>query len=332
MVRHICGAYENASSQCEVIVPSKLTKVLFVDTNIWLDFYRSRNDAGMGLLAHLEQVTDRIVVTYQLESEYKKNRQAAILEGMQDLKPPQQIPRPAMFSDAQASATLNRHLREAEKRVKALKAKLARALANPGAHDPVYQACQRVFHQDSPLVLTRDNLLRHTIRRRAFKRFLHGCPPRKKTDTSIGDAFNWEWMVHCAKERNAELIIVSRDSDYGATFENKAYINDHLRQEFSERVSKKRSLLLYSRLSEALKHFRVKITPAEERAESEIVETSRSQIVLPAGAGKTGAIQAFFEELLRRQAFRNLEVHATESSDHPGPDRDADDDGSQSDN
>ncbi len=55
--------------------------------------------------------------------------------------------------------------------------------------------------------------------------------------------------------RDAELVIVSRDSDYGATFDNKAYINDHLRQEFSERVSKKRSLLLYSRLSEALKHF-----------------------------------------------------------------------------
>jgi predicted nucleic acid-binding protein len=149
-------------------VATKLKKVLFVDTNIWLDFYRSRNDASMGLLAHLEQIADRIVVTYQLESEYKKNRQAAILEGMQDLKPPQQIPRPAMFSDARASALLNKHLKEAEKRVKALKAKLAKALANPAAHDPVYQACQRVFHQDSPLALTRDNPIRNQIRENGY--------------------------------------------------------------------------------------------------------------------------------------------------------------------
>ena len=138
-------------------MPSKITKILFVDTNIWLDFYRSRNDASMGLLTHLEKIADRIIVTYQLESEYKKNRQTAILEGMQDLKPPHQIPRPALFSDARASAILNKHLRGAEKRVKEMKAKLGKLLANPAAHDPVYQACQRIFHRNSPLALTRDN-------------------------------------------------------------------------------------------------------------------------------------------------------------------------------
>lgn len=55
-------------------------------------------------------------------------------------------------------------------------------------------------------------------------------------------------MVHCATTQKAELVIVSRDSDYGALFDGKAYVNDHLKQEFSERVSKKRKLLLYTRL------------------------------------------------------------------------------------
>jgi hypothetical protein len=35
-------------------------------------------------------MSDRLIVTYQLESEFKKNRQTAILEGMQELKAPQQ--------------------------------------------------------------------------------------------------------------------------------------------------------------------------------------------------------------------------------------------------
>lgn len=82
---------------------TKLKKLLFVDTNIWLDFYRARNDAGLALLKHAEAVADSIIVTYQLESEFKKNRQAAILEGMQELKPPGQIPRPAIFSDAKST-------------------------------------------------------------------------------------------------------------------------------------------------------------------------------------------------------------------------------------
>lgn len=249
---------------------TKLKQLLFIDTNIWLDFYRARNETGLALLKHAEAVSDRIIVTYQLESEFKRNRQAAILEGMQELKSPAQVPRPGIFSDAKASEVLARSMKEADKRVRALKAKLTKVLDNPAAHDPVYQACQRIFHRQDPLVLTRDDPARHVIRRKAFRRFLHGCPPRKRNDTSIGDAINWEWMIHCAKAENAELVIVSRDSDYGIHFENKAYVNDHLKQEFGERVSRKRKLLLYVKLSDALKHFAVPVTAQEEAAEAEI--------------------------------------------------------------
>lgn len=253
---------------------AKLKKLLFVDANIWLDFYRARTDAGLALLTHIEAVADRVIVTYQLEQEFKKNRQSAILEGMQELKAPSQIGRLGIFSDANATRVLTKSLKEAEKRVKALKVRLTKALENPAQHDPVYQACQRVFHRNSALVLTRENPVRRAIRNRALRRFLHGCPPRKKNDTSIGDALNWEWMVQCSEAANAELVIVSRDSDYGATFEGAAYINDHLRQEFSERVSKKRKLLLYTRLSEALKHFEVTVSPQEIEAEQELVGTT----------------------------------------------------------
>ena len=83
-------------------------------------------------------------------------------------------------------------------------------------------------------------------------------------------------MIQCANIANAELVIVSRDSDFGAVFEGKAYINDHLRQEFSERVSKKRKLLLYSRLSDALKHFEVPVSPQEEAAEAELLQRSEA--------------------------------------------------------
>lgn len=60
---------------------------------------------------------------------------------------------------------------------------------------------------------------------------------------------NWEWMVHCAKSEKAELVIVTRDQDYGVIYDGVAFINDHLKQEFSERVNKKRKILLYQRLS-----------------------------------------------------------------------------------
>jgi hypothetical protein len=255
-----------------------IKKLLFVDANIWLDFYRARNEAGLGLLSHAEAISDNIIVTYQLESEFKRNRQTVILEGMKELKAPPQIARLGIFSKAQASKVMTKSLKEVEKRVTKLKTQLGRVLDNPTMYDPVYQACQRIFHrEDSPIVLTRSNKLQRSIRRLAFRRFLHGCPPRKRTDTSIGDAFNWEWMIHCAKENAAELVIVSRDSDYGISYGEKNYVNDDLRQEFSERVSQKRKLLLYQKLSDALKHFERPVTKQEQEAESEIVTAASDQ-------------------------------------------------------
>jgi PIN domain len=259
---------------------TKLIKLLFIDTNIWLDFYRARNDAGLALLEHTESIADQIIVTFQLESEFKTNRQSAILEGIKELKGPQQIPRPGIFSDAKAIEMINKALKDADDRVKKLKNKYMSVLDNPAGKDPVYQACQRIFHKNDDLVLTREDKTRHLIRRKAMRRFLHACPPRKRGDISIGDAFNWEWMIHCAKLKNAELVIVSRDSDYGITFENKTYINDHLKQEFGERVSKKRELLLYTKLSDALKHFKVAVTQPEEDAETEILKISQDDNAL----------------------------------------------------
>jgi hypothetical protein len=66
--------------------------------------------------------------------------------------------------------------------------------------------------------------------------------------------------------------VVSRDLDYGVTLDGVSYANDHLRQEFSERVSKKKKLLLYARLTDALKLFEITISQQEEEAEQEIVD------------------------------------------------------------
>ncbi len=288
-----------------------IKKLLFIDTNIWLDFYRARNDAGLALLKHAEAVSGSIIVNYQLESEFKKNRQAAILEGMQELKPPSQIPRPAIFSDAKSTQILNKNLKEVEKRVKDLKQRLTKALENPTANDPVYQICQRIFHKSDSLVLTRDDPRKTTIRRKAFRRFLHGCPPRKKNDTSYGDAFNWEWMISCATAENAELVIVSRDSDFGAVFDTKVYVNDHLRQEFSERVSKKRKLFLYTRLSEALKHFAIPVSAKEVEAEAEMVQTKLEEVE----PKQSDAVARFIEllEFVRRKTDSKAQIPPEDS-------------------
>ncbi|WP_144436322.1 PIN domain-containing protein [Lysobacter antibioticus] len=282
-------------------MPSKIRKILFVDTNIWLDFYRARNEAGLQLLKRVESVSSQIIVTFQLEIEYKKNRQAAIIEGITELKPPAKIIHPGFVTDLRTTQMLSKDVETAKRRVAELRAKLKRALIDPSRFDPVYQTCQRIFHKDDSLVLARSSPGKLVMRRRAIRRFLHGCPPRKNGDTSFGDCFNWEWMVECARVQNAELVIVSRDNDYGRSIDDDALINDQLKQEFSERVSKKRKVLLYQKLSAALKHFSIPVSAKEQDAEIDIVASSKrnfEQALSIAPPEEVARARAIIRELL----------------------------------
>ena len=156
-----------------------------------------------------------------------------------------------------------------------VKTRIAALLNRPSASDRVYQTLQRVFKTPSPYNLNRDAKVRFAIRNLARKRFVLGYPPRKSGDTSIGDAVNWEWIVHCAKESGNAVVIVSRDTDYGISYDNEFYLNDWLRQEFSERVSKIRKVVLTDRLAEAFKLVAIKVSAEAEKEEKEL----RSRVI-----------------------------------------------------
>jgi hypothetical protein len=252
---------------------SRMPKLLFVDTNIWLDFYRNRSETALKLLRHLDDVADRLIATYQLEMEYKKNRHAAIIEGFKSLTIPP-VPRLGILSDAKELQKIQTDLRAAEARAKKLRARLTKILREPTKNDEVFKVCQRVFHRDSNIVLTREMPERRRICSRALRRFLMGYPPRKNNDVTCGDAINWEWMLHCASAEKAELVIVTRDGDYGTDFDGEPLLNDFLKHEFRDRVSQKREVLLFRKLSEALKHFDVKVTPDEARQEEEMIAST----------------------------------------------------------
>lgn len=249
-----------------------MKNLLFVDSNIYLDFYRVRTEAALSLLDHLDAIRDVIIVTSQVEMEFKKNRQSAILETMSNMQQTLQMPRPGILSKDKSMRGLQTDINNIQKRIQTVTSRLRRVLADPVRHDPVYHVAQRIFTKDDDFNLTRECKFRKVIRQRALRRFLSGYPPRKKNDTSMGDAFNWEWIIEVAKTHRANVHIVSRDSDYGCQHKDSVFINDWLAQEFHDRTSLQRKITLYSRLSDALKHFRVTVTDAERAAEREMTK------------------------------------------------------------
>jgi hypothetical protein len=204
--------------------------------------------------------------------EFKKHRQSEMVGSINVMKPPTIMPIPPLVAQHQSADAYKTALKTANDKVNKLKKSMEQAFKTPYRYDDVYKVAQRIFHNfDSSLNLNRNTDIKHKIRRLAFRRFIMGYPPRKKNDTSIGDAINWEWIVHVCKEQNTNDIIVSRDCDYGVQYNDKSYINDWLKTEFKDRVNKKKSVTLHDRLSSALKDLKVRISKAEEEEERRMI-------------------------------------------------------------
>jgi hypothetical protein len=259
------------------IKKNKLNALIFIDTNIFLDFYRNRkSDISLNFLKRIVENKDKIITSNQVEMEFKKNRQFVLLESINNVKKinnnEQEIP--IILTQTNVAKQIITKKKSISILQSRLKDKIDLIFKNPVYNDPVYQSLQKLFKNNSEINLNRTNKLRFTIRNLAKKRFILGYPPKKAKDNSIGDAINWEWIIHCAFKSQKDIIIVSRDSDYGVTYNNEQFLNDWLKQEFKQRVSQKRQIILTNKLNVAFKLISVPITKAMEIEEEKYIEST----------------------------------------------------------
>lgn len=250
--------------------------LVFIDTNIILDFYRQGNESAIRHLAALERHKNSLILSNQVWMEFLKNRQKVIVASITETKRPDQHPIPNLVADYQQSKMVRKHLKAATASHDRVRSRIETILRNPSSQDHVYRTLKRIFDSSNQkFKMNRESKDRFKIRNLAKKRFVLGYPPRKSSDTSIGDSINWEWIVHCAKkncEDNHHILIVSRDGDYGVPYGKEAILNDWLRREFKERVSKRRKLELTTRLTTALKKLDEQVTAEDEKEETILIE------------------------------------------------------------
>lgn len=273
--------------------------LVFVDTNILLDFYRLGGESARRQLAALDRHKGSIITSEQIRMEFLKNRQKVILESVKLLKKPDKMSVPPILADYQPAKMMTKHLEGSISKYNEVRQKLDNILNDPTHHDPVYATLNKLFDHSCSVNLKRPNKVRFEVRNLARKRFSLGYPPRKSGDTSFGDAVNWEWVIKCAQTAsgNPHVLIVSRDGDYGSSFGDKAILNDWLRREFKERVSRKRKIELTTRLTTALKRLDEQVTPEDEQEEDRLIAS-----VEISGRAKLGAR----EHVLTAEEVRNL--------------------------
>jgi predicted nucleic acid-binding protein len=277
--------------------------LIFIDTNILLDFYRTNNEANRKLLDRIDPLHDRIITSCQIEMEFKKNRLAVVLDSLANMRPPQGLKDvPAFLHDVQSVAVVKKLEKEVERRVKELRKRSLDMLSKPTLKDHVYKVVQRLFSDtDTGLNLKPEHEHYKGVLEAARDRYTIGLPPRKSNDTSCGDAVNWEWIVRCAQSTGKDVVLVSRDTDYGGTLDGLSFVNDWLQQEFRTRVSLQRKISLVDKLSTALKEYAKQPVTQEEVAAEEIQITAGPDLAALRAANEQ--LKAWTEEMRSRSAL-----------------------------
>lgn len=252
--------------------------LIFIDTNVFLDFYRIRNaDVSMKLLDEIVKHKDSIIMTTQVEMEFKKNRQIVFGESYTEIKKNRNVSLnlPHILTVEEEVKDFNETKKKLNEYQSKLEKKFEDILTKPIEHDRVYIKLEELFSNKSPYNLNRDNIANKVIAESARDRFDLGYPPRKNSDNSIGDAINWEWIIQCAKASQKSVILITRDSDFGYIYNNEPYLNDWLAQEFKERVEKADiEIVLTNKLTKAFKIVNIEVTKQMEDEEREIISTN----------------------------------------------------------
>jgi hypothetical protein len=256
----------------------KIDALIFIDTNILLDFYRIRkSDISIKYLEEMERHKSILILTNQVEMEFRKNRQKVILETITEVNKISSgnLNVPAILFEAKPVEMIKNAQKQISIQQKKIKERIDKLLTNPGTQDKVFQTLQKIFKTKSDFNLDRENKKRFAIRRLALKRFYLGYPPRKKEDNSIGDAINWEWIIDCASRTDKHIILVTRDNDFGINYGENSFLNDWLQIEFKERISRRRKIILTDKLSRAFKLVQIPVTPEMIEEEETIITTRK---------------------------------------------------------
>lgn len=288
--------------------------LLFIDTNIYLDFYRLKNDTSIKLLSKLETIKDRIIITYIIQMEFLKNRQGVISDYHDSIKGINRLPKLPILSGLKLYSEIEDDIKGVNKRIEDLREVVDRLISKPEDNDTLYLSMLRLWNKTDSCSLLRNSSLRPRIEKLAKERFELGSPPRKKDDTSCGDAMNWEWLVEVAASSNHDVIIVSRDTDYGCVMSEGSQINDYLKYEFQERVGENNSVKLMSKLTEALKEMDVKVTRKQETDESAIIDNMDIQpgMVVELRAGSMAGLRGVVQKLKgQNEAVVNVRMLGT---------------------
>jgi predicted nucleic acid-binding protein len=225
---------------------------LHIDTNVFLDFYRS-SSSSVKYLTEIDAHKHHLVLTEQTVNEFRRNRVGALMHLAGEIE--KSVVNNGLYSASVLHCLPKyKELTELRKSYKELGKAICddlRRLTVSVNDDPIANFFFRLAADPSVTVWKLDE---QTISF-AHRRKLLGNPPNSEDKHTIGDEVIWELLIRRMKD---DLILLTRD---GAFIKNESV----LAEEYKERTGKE--LFVTDKLSKALENLGVAV--AESLIEAE---------------------------------------------------------------
>lgn len=257
---------------------------IYIDTNVFLDFYQSPTDR-MQIFKDIRDRVDCIVVPEQTKKEFARNRAARLIQlakkvlmsakvNIYTTAIVRDVPNFAKWVEAQDAFKSNAEII----------AKQLQTWAGDESSDPVYQEFVKLTLNGTTMSTSDAAIAKAQVRK------LLGEPPTSPDKHTIGDEVIWETLLENCQN---DLIIVSRDSTF---LDNESL----LRQEFEN--GERRLLLVTKKLGEALKRVGKPSTAIEDAEWDEGFEKRVAEI-----ASQEATLEQFVQENAVSDASRKLQ-------------------------
>lgn len=209
---------------------------IFIDTNIFLDFYRAASDR-LSLFEELKKLGKSLIISEQGYREFQRNRVSELTKLSNEISRSSSI---SIYTTAvvremnehKETIQLQSQIRELGKK---LKAKIDAMLDPEPGCDPVLDAYEDLTKSGTFIETKEEFVTKAKIRK------ILGTPPISPDRHSVCDELLWEELIGLCHE---DLIIVTKDKTF---IENKRI----LRNEFSDATNGK-TLTIATSVSEAL--------------------------------------------------------------------------------
>ena len=219
-----------------------MSNKIFIDTNVYLSFYKSNTDAITIFENDLSKLKSSLIMTDQVYDEFIRNRDNKLAHLPTRFKNDMVCKTfsTSIFKDTNEFKKLDEIKKEFDKTTKKLIKKIKDIEKNPDK-DPVYKSFLKLYKNDEVTTYQKNE----GIIKKAQVRNLLGNPPGPKNSGeckhTIGDEVIWETLLEFSKD---DLMIISEDSTYND-------YNAFLRDEYKEHTGKK--LTFSNKISAGLK-------------------------------------------------------------------------------